>query len=80
MKIKLLLFAQFREILGEEKEMDIRYGETAGDVLKRVFEHPELKELKALSVRCAVNEDFCGLGHVLHDRDTLAIIPPVAGG
>jgi molybdopterin synthase sulfur carrier subunit len=37
--------------------------------------------LKDLStVRVAVNQDYVGLGHPIHDGDEVAVFPPVTGG
>ena len=81
MQIRVKLFALLRDRAGtSDSSLDLSDGATvscAVDALRAKF--PPTAELLP---RCAfaVNQSYAALDHVLHDRDELAVIPPVSGG
>lgn len=79
--VRLLLFAQFREALGErEREFALPPGATPRDALRLVADgSPRLRGL-APSVRFLVNAEFVPGDAPLRHGDELAFVPPVAGG
>lgn len=81
MKISVLYFAVFRERLGRsEQALEIADGATVRDAIDVLAaQHGAIAQLRG-RFRIAVNQDFVDDAHVLHDRDELALIPPVAGG
>jgi molybdopterin converting factor subunit 1 len=81
MQIQVLYFAVFRERLGTSEEpLEIAAGATVGDAITALAaKHPPIAQLRG-RFRVAVNQDFVDDAHVLHDRDEVALIPPVAGG
>jgi molybdopterin converting factor small subunit len=81
MKVRLLLFALYRDITGvSETEVVLTEGVNAGQAVA---------ELRARDVRfaalparpvIAVNRVYAELDALLNDGDELALLPPVAGG
>lgn len=79
--VKLLLFAQFREALGDrERSMEVEPGTTPRQMLAQVSSgNPRLEALGPV-VRFIVNDELTSGEEPLHDGDELAFVPPVAGG
>jgi MoaE-MoaD fusion protein len=81
MRIRLLFFALYRDLAGEESfDLDLPSGATAADAVAaaRVRNHG-LGRLPAEPV-VAVNREYASLDAILRDGDELAFLPPVAGG
>lgn len=81
MQIRVLYFAIVRERLGvDQEELDV---DEAADVasLRAAIEarHPAIAGLLERA-RFAVNEEFARADSTLSEGDTVAVIPPVAGG
>ncbi len=81
MRIEVLCFAAARDATGAPRlELELHEGATVGDAEAALTERcPALRPL-ASGLRYAVNEEFAPRSSVLHDRDTLALVPPVSGG
>ncbi len=82
MKVKVLYFAVARELAGTNEEdldlpADVSSIERVADHLARL--HPELAG-RLENVRFARNEEFAKSSDAISDGDTIALIPPVAGG
>jgi molybdopterin synthase sulfur carrier subunit len=74
MKVHILLFAALREKFGKsELDCDVIQGETVASVADRVL------GLHA-NILFAVNDNFADESYVIQDGDTIAFIPPMAGG
>lgn len=81
MKIRVLFFAQFRDAWGgSERFLELPDHWTAAQVIQGLLNAPEGSLLRGLPLRCAVNEEFVDEGRELTDGDTLALLPPIAGG
>ena len=81
MRIRLKLFATFREIVGE-KDMakDVDVGSTVKDVVgELLLEHPKLEPFKD-SMIFSVNKEYADPSKELRDGDEIGILPPVTGG
>jgi sulfur-carrier protein len=83
--MRLLYFAWLRTRIGiaeEELPLPSGVGDVAGLVAwlrRRGVNYAEaLKELK--TVRVAVNQEYVGQDHPVHDGDEVALFPPVTGG
>ena len=82
MTITLLYFAAVRDLVGAGEERlelpaDVR---TVAELAAHLaVVHPSLAGRLA-SVRFARNEEFASSEDLLADQDTVALIPPVAGG
>jgi len=81
MKVKLLFFAMYRELVGEkEREVELREGSTVKDLLRRMEEeYPKLHRLHD-AVMIAVNTEYVTTETTLKENDQVAFIPPVSGG
>ena len=76
MKVRVLFFAQLRDILGmPEQSLEVGEKLTAGELANRFF-HPAGRP----PLLYAVNECFVGADHELQDSDTLALMTQVSGG
>ena len=92
MRIVVIAFANFREILGKERQMQAKEGATAGDLLQEIaassqaFREAAFDETGALRdyVLLMINrkriDSSQELSRQLQDGDELAIFPPLAGG
>lgn len=81
MRVRVLLFALYRDLAGAEHvEIELPGGATAREAVRalrgRGGSYDQLPEAPAV----AVNEEYTTLDAVLTDGDELALIPPVAGG
>ncbi len=82
MRLTVLYFAAVRDLVGTDQEVldvpaTVSTVATLSEHLARV--HPEL-EGRLGYVRFARNEEFAGPTDGVVDGDTIALIPPVAGG
>lgn len=77
--MKVLYFAELKEILGTDSEnIDLSYDITVKDFITNLFEkHPSIQEKQ---FQIAVNEEFVQNDDVVRPDDIVALIPPVSGG
>ena len=92
MKIHVKSFAYFRDILGNDLDVDLVQGSTVEDLLRNLIcTHRKLRlaifddagEIRAnvIFMKNKKNIDYIdGLRTVLTDGDEIAILPPVSGG
>jgi len=80
MKVTLLLFAGFRDALGDRIVLDLPTGSTVAQVRERLAaDHADQEGLLRVS-RFARDVDFVPDDTELEDGVELALIPPVSGG
>lgn len=81
MTVRVLLFAGLRERLRQPHvDLGLAPGATVRDLLAALLrDHPALHDLLP-ACRVAVDHTFAAPGHIIHDGDEVAIIPPVSGG
>lgn len=80
MQLNILLFGITKEIVGRQK-LNLELPEPASvPVLMEKLrqDYPKLNELQSLMV--AVNNEYAQDDQALHERDEIALIPPVSGG
>ena len=65
----------------DQQTMDIELDddETVSRLLEKVRAMNK-KKLKGLPIRVAVNQSYVDENYRLHNKDTVALIPPVSGG
>lgn len=81
MRVRLLLFAAYREMLGEtELNVELPDGATADELYSRLEEsEPGLRTLRRYTT-FAVNREVSDPSTVLHAGDEVAFLQPVSGG
>ena len=84
MKVKLVLFASLREVLGEaELALELPAGRSVREFLTFLSEtrgNNWSEVLQANQVLMAVNHELVDQNYVLQDGDEIAFFPPVTGG
>ena len=82
MKLTVLYFAAVRELVGKDEEvLDVPASVTTiGALAAHLASIHGALEGRLKHVRFARNEEFANDGDALMDGDTVALIPPVAGG
>jgi molybdopterin converting factor subunit 1 len=81
MKVRLLLFAVLRDIVGaDERELEVADGTRAIDLWNGLrTDYPRLAPYEKPPFT-AVNQDYVQPEALLRDGDEVAFIPPVSGG
>lgn len=80
MSVTVLLFASYADALGTSSlRLDLDDGATVMQLIGRLRERAGAHALP-LQPLVAVNERYARPDHALRAGDTVAIIPPVAGG
>ncbi|WP_400191574.1 molybdopterin converting factor subunit 1 [Hymenobacter sp. B81] len=81
MNLSIALFGITREIVGrpELQLLAVPAGQTVAGLLTQLrAQYPALAQLSSLAV--AVNNEYAEPDALLHERDEIALIPPVSGG
>ncbi len=81
MKVKVKLFASFREIVGaKEEDLDIAEGTTVQQLLEKYIERfPQMAKFRE-HIILSVNRDYGAPTRVLKAGDEVSFLPPVSGG
>ena len=81
MRVRVRLFARYREALGRERlEVDLPEGGTVESAWLAVADrHPELAPYRPFTL-FAVGQDYVSPEHRLSPDDELCLFPPVSGG
>jgi molybdopterin synthase catalytic subunit len=80
MKVRVVLFAKPRELVGKPHiELSLPDGATATDAWTQLSERYHLGPLPR-AFRCALNSEYARWEDALAEGDELAVIPPVSGG
>jgi molybdopterin converting factor subunit 1 len=80
-KVKVLYFANAKEVAGTREEEFILSAPASSDLLlRRILEiHPGIKNLRK-TISISVNRKIISEDLLLNDKDEVALLPPVAGG
>jgi molybdopterin converting factor subunit 1 len=80
-RVKLVYFGQARDAAGvREEEFTLPDGASAELLLERSSaKHDKIDKIRGM-MKVAVNEELAEKGQKLHEGDTVALLPPVAGG
>jgi molybdopterin converting factor subunit 1 len=81
MKVKVKLYAAFREVVGsKEEELQLADGTTVQMLLDDyVRRFPKLDRYRE-HIILSVNKEYGRPGRVLNDGDEVTFLPPVSGG
>lgn len=79
MQVQILLFAHYADRLGAARlDLELPAGASVRDAVVAV--HESARGALDGAPLTAVNERYAAADHPLADGDTLALLPPVAGG
>jgi molybdopterin converting factor small subunit len=81
MRVRVLLFASFREAAGCQRvDLEVDEGTSAADLfLQMERRFPDMAPLRPYTT-FAVNREVVEPGTTLHDADEVAFLQPVSGG
>ena len=81
MKIKVKLFAAFRDIVGtKEEDLDIKAGTTVQGLLDDYINRfPTMAKYRE-HIILSVNKEYGAPARVLKEGDEVSFLPPVSGG
>ncbi|KAL2620679.1 hypothetical protein R1flu_000884 [Riccia fluitans] len=80
-KVKVLLFARARELVGgSEFDLAVKEGATTADCVAELTTRFAALEVMRDSIVVALNFDYVTDPVKVKDGDELAIIPPISGG
>jgi len=81
MKIKVKLFAVFRDIVGaKEEDLEIQSGTTVKGLLDGYIERfPQMAKFRD-HIILSVNKEYGAPAKVLKEGDEVSFLPPVSGG
>lgn len=78
-KVKVLYFAEIKEILQKSKdEFDFKEALTVEDFVE--FLNNQYPQINHKKYQIAINEEFSQYTDEINPNDTIALIPPVSGG
>ncbi len=92
MMVHIRAFANFKDILGRDRDTEVQEGSTIGDLLQSLIstnrnlrtaifdEAGNVREYVIIMKNRKNIESLKGLSTVLNEGDEVAILPPVAGG
>lgn len=81
MKIRVKLFASFREIVGRnEEELEVEAGTTVQMLLDQYITRFPTMERFREHIILSVNREYGASGMPLKDGDEVSFLPPVSGG
>jgi molybdopterin synthase catalytic subunit len=81
MRIRVLLFGQLKDIVGQpEESLELQPGSRISDLMARYGERfPRFKPM-ASSIACSVNREYASVSIILKEGDEVGLLPPVSGG
>lgn len=81
MRIRVLLFGQLKDIVGQtEESLELQPGSRVSDLMARYGEQfPKFRAI-AGSIACSVNREYVTASSILHEADEVGLLPPVSGG
>lgn len=81
MRVKVKLYAAFRDIVGsKEEDLDLKEGSTVGILLEDyVRRFPQLSRYRE-HIILSVNKEYGAPDRLLREGDEVSFLPPVSGG
>ena len=80
-KVRVLLFAALRELLGKgDFKLSLPNGTTLGQLLEKLFPNQSERKSRLRNLTYAINYEIASLENPLNNGDEVALLPPMAGG
>lgn len=81
MKVKVKLFAVFRDMVGaKEEDLELDAGTTVQQLLEKyISRFPEMAKFRE-HIIMSVNKEYGAPGKLLREGDEVSFLPPVSGG
>ncbi|MBU0685100.1 MAG: molybdopterin converting factor subunit 1 [Thermoplasmatota archaeon] len=81
MRVKVKLFAAFRDIVGtKEEDLELREGSTVQSLLEDyILRFPQMGRFRE-HIILSVNKEYGAPSKLLKDGDEVSFLPPVSGG
>ncbi len=81
MKVKIKLYAAFRDIVGsKEEDLDIKEDSTVQSLLDSyITRFPQLARYRE-HIILSVNKEYGAPNRILREGDEISFLPPVSGG
>jgi molybdopterin converting factor subunit 1 len=81
MKVKVKLFAAFRDIVGaKEEDLELKEGSTVQSLLEDYIRRfPQMGRFRE-HIILSVNKEYGASGRLLKNGDEVSFLPPVSGG
>jgi molybdopterin converting factor small subunit len=81
MRVRAEFYSRLREIAGARNlQIELPEGASVRDLVRKLMiDYPALRDFET-SMLFGLGVEFAQVDHVLHDGDTVAIMPPVQGG
>src|SRR5262245_38485183 len=81
MRIRVLLFGQLKDIVGQREEfLEMEPGAKLASLVARYAQRFAKFEALAGSIACSVNQEYATASAVLKEGDEVGLLPPVSGG
>ena len=80
MTIKILFFAELKEIFGQSRFMNVPEESTVSEVVNLLTLESEKLHSKKESLLYAINENLENAEKILRNGDELALMTPMSGG
>ena len=81
MRIRVLLFGQLKDILGQSEEyVDLEARSSVSAILEHYSAQSDKFRPLVGSIACSVNQEYAPATTVLKDGDEVGLLPPVSGG
>ncbi len=81
MRVKVLLFGQLKDIVGQSEELlELQPGDRLATVISHYAErYPKFQGLSN-SIACSINQEYAQGTAILKEGDEVGLLPPVSGG
>ena len=80
MTVNILTFAQAKDYFAEEFSVELAENASINDLLKTLVELQPQSQKMLEGCRFACNENIVDNSQVLHQDETVAVLPPSSGG
>ena len=81
MKVHLHFYAQLRDLVGTSRlDVDLSESATVAELMEKLYQLKPTLRAHDKNILIASGVEFVGRDRALHEREEIAIMPPVQGG